>query len=427
MKPKTKIQIRVTGLSAKIKPITQKQKVWAYEKCLDKFCVRSRKTIFCLECGHSWKDEAVLVSAILGCSCPCCGSELKMKTSYNRYYLDAAYFAVLTTCEDMQVVRMFYASKSMKKLKKAEYFVEEVMQHWIDNSGNVTTMSKSVQGLSHYYDKWIFYSPLEVRPRKYQSCPRYSIGPYKIYPERKILPVIKRNGFKGQFYDFTPQHLFSIILRNSFFETLIKTNQVPLLKYFDKHNTIERYWKSIKICIRNNYKIADASIWCDYVDLLAYFGKDLSSTKYVCPDNLKLAHDRFVNKKREEDRKLKLMDLRRKIEVEQEEYEKQKGKFFNIKFSDGEIIVQPLKSVEEFMIEGDTLKHCIFANEYYKRENSLLLSAKINNKSVETIEVSLQSLTVLQARGMENKATKYHKRIVAIVNKNIKNLIAQSA
>ena len=208
----------------------------------------------------------------------------------------------------------------------------------------------------------------------------------------------------------------------------MKTDQVELLKYFDKYPVyINDYWQSIKICIRDNFKIADPSIWFDYLSLLKYFGKDLSNPKYVCPVDVKLAHDRLVIKKREQDRKLKLIELREKIEEEQEEYEKQKGRFFNLLITDGEIIVKPLVSVEEYMIEGDLLNHCIFTNEYYKKDKSLILSARINNAPVETIELSLDNFSVVQSRGINNQITEYHDRILNLVNENIKKQVARCA
>lgn len=219
-----------------------------------------------------------------------------------------------------------------------------------------------------------------------------------------------------------------MILGDSCAETLLKADQIELLKYFSTHPvTIKEYWGSIKICIRNHYKILDAGIWFDYLQLLKHFGKDLYNTKYICPDDIKRTHDRLVMKKRERDQKLKLFELREKIAEDQKEYEKHKGRFFNICFTDGELSIQPLTSVEDFLIEGDILHHCIFTNQYYKREDSLILSARIKNIPVETIEVSLQNLSILQARGMNNHTTEYHERIVSLVNNHIIKQIVQSA
>jgi hypothetical protein len=153
-----------------------------------------------------------------------------------------------------------------------------------------------------------------------------------------------------------------------------------------------------------------------------HFGKDVRSSKYVCPDNLFIAHDKLVKKKREQERKEKIIEIRKKIEKEQKNYAKAKSKFFGIQFNDGNLLVKPLESVEEFMIEGDELGHCVFANEYFKKENSLILSARIDSKPIETIELSLSDLSILQSRGLGNKATKYHDRIINLVKSNISKI-----
>lgn len=64
------------------------------------------------------------------------------------------------------------------------------------------------------------------------------------------------------------------------------------------------------------------------------------------------------------------------------------------------------------------MHHCVYSNEYYLKPNSLILSATIDGKRVETIEVSLKTLKVLQSRGVCNMNTEYHDRIIELVNKN---------
>lgn len=59
-----------------------------------------------------------------------------------------------------------------------------------------------------------------------------------------------------------------------------------------------------------------------------------------------------------------------------------------------------------------------------KKADSLILSAKINGKPVETVEVSLTSFQVVQSRGLNNLATEYNRDIVNLVNSNM-NLIKQ--
>lgn len=419
MQPKTKIQTEVAALSAALPPISEEHKLWAYDNCLDKYVVRSRNTLYCLECGHRWKDKSYLITALTGCTCPSCGHELKCTTTYHAGFKEAAYFAVITAKGDKQVVRMIFTQKNMKKGLQAETFAEEVMQHWIYPTGKVVTLSKSVMGFSIYYDQWIFGSELEVRLKTYRSCRRYDIPPYKVHPDRRIAPVVKRNGFKGRFYGIAPHRVFSLILTDSFAETLLKSGQPGFFSYYaERPDTVRQNWPTIKICIRNRYKVKDASIYFDYLGLLRYFGRDLHSPKYVCPANLKEEHDRLMKKKRDIERRREAERRKAEMEKSQVKYAKEKGAFFGMVFTDGSISIKPLESVLEFMQEGDALNHCVFTSEYYKRRDSLLLSARIKNKPVETIEVSLRTLDVLQARGMNNNPTKYHNRILSVVKEN---------
>ena len=66
----------------------------------------------------------------------------------------------------------------------------------------------------------------------------------------------------------------------------------------------------------------------------------------------------------------------------------------------------------------------LFSNSYFLEKNSLILSATIDGKRIETVEVSLKTLEVVQSRGLHNSNTEYHDRIVNLVNSNV-NLIRQ--
>ena len=97
-----------------------------------------------------------------------------------------------------------------------------------------------------------------------------------------------------------------------------------------------------------------------------------------------------------------------------------KSKFFGLCFTNGTIQVHVLESVQEHLEEGTTMHHCVFDNAYYLKENSLILSATIEGRRIETIEVSLDTLKVVQSRGLCNKNTEYHEQIVSLVNANRK-------
>ena len=56
----------------------------------------------------------------------------------------------------------------------------------------------------------------------------------------------------------------------------------------------------------------------------------------------------------------------------------------------------PLKSVKEFVEEGVAMHHCVFTNGYYKRDDCLILSARIDGKRAETVEVNLNTREIVQ-------------------------------
>ena len=69
------------------------------------------------------------------------------------------------------------------------------------------------------------------------------------------------------------------------------------------------------------------------------------------------------------------------------------------------------------------IHHCVYQNGYYRRPECLILSAKDTaGKRLETIEVNLNTLDIVQSRSFCNGVSEYHDQIVKLVKKNI-NLI----
>lgn len=430
MIPKTKIQKEVALLSQDLPEIGKEIVAWAYENALSKMVVQSRGSLFCLECGHKWKPEIQLEAAILGVTCPVCGKKLKLVQGEGRsVFTEAAYVSLIDVRGRFQLERVILAKKQCKKLLRPVYCYHEVMQRWVSGEGEMVVMTIGVNGMSYCADSWAYGSHMEVRETYSTKAEiRHDIAPYRIYPKKKILPIIRRNGFKGSFHGIAPHDLFPSILRYSIAETLLKAGQASLLKHFlnefkgDTKKSWAAIWPIIKICIRNNYKVRDASMWLDYLAMIDFFKKDLRNPFYVCPENLKEAHDRYLKKKKTHDKAEKLIKLKQQIEKDQQDFLRQKGKFLDLEFTNGRITVKPLRSVKEFLDEADTLKHCLFESGYYKRADSLIFSARINEKPIETIEVSLKSMLIQQSRGMNNNPSRYHKEIVSLVEDNLQQI-----
>ena len=154
--------------------------------------------------------------------------------------------------------------------------------------------------------------------------------------------------------------------------------------------------------------------------MLRRLGKDTHSPKYVCPTDLYREHDRRQNELRKQREKEEIERKRRKAMEDEERFQELKSKFFGLCFTNGTIQVHVLESVLEHLEEGVAMHHCVFDSAYYLKENSLILSATIEGKRIETIEVNLDTLKVVQSRGVCNQNTEYHDQIVSLVNANRK-------
>lgn len=421
MKPKNKFQVQVVEASKTLPKLTNEQIQWGYENGIDHIGRRTDKgVITCTKCGHSWQGAGHLVATLTDCNCPNCKTKLKVETTKKRTFNARYYMTVVTAHAGYQVLRSVMLFCSVKVGETPKYDYSEVMQRWLAPNGKHCTFAKLRQTMGTcYYDAWIFHTDLELRSEN--SNNKFYINIYDkiftgvVYPRMKLIPELKRTGYKKGLYGQKPLDLFRTLLTDSRAETLMKTGYTKLLKRImdSGWKNIDKYWQSVRICIRNGYKINDATLWCDYIDNLRFFGKDLYNAKYVCPTDLKAEHDRYMLKKAKADAQA---ELEKQLEKEAE-FRTIKAKFFGLIFSDGRISVRVLESVQEIVAEGQAMHHCV--GSYSTKEDSLILSATIDGKRIETIEVSISKLKVIQCRGLCNKNTEHHSQILSLVNNNM--------
>ena len=418
MKPRNKFEKAVLAQSKNLRPISQKQLNWAFRECIDHYAYRLPKgRTTCMDCGHSW----LMAEQTEKCSCPKCKAKLQVRQTFARKLPQKQYFNILTTSGEYQVLRMFLLIVEMEKGSKARPYALEIGHYWWNAQGRMAVVAIQ-RVLGCYIDTFSFCSPLAIRSDN-QAYQHIAYSP--LYPEYKTTEILRRNGFDGDFHDIVPTRLIPALLSDPKAETLMKAGQYPMLRYYLQSSfDIGAYWASIKICIRNGYTIEDGSMWRDMIGLLRHFGKDTNSPKYICPSDLKAEHDRLVRKRNTQRERTLLAERMQEAINHEDEYRKLKGVFFGITFTDGTLQVRVLESVTEFAEEGTKLHHCVFSNSYFLKKNSLILSATIDGKRIETVEVSLKTLEVVQSRGLHNSNTEYHDRIVNLVNSNV-NLIRQ--
>lgn len=433
MKPRTRIQKEIVGLAKRLPKPTESQTAYAFEHCFKHYAHRTKGGIItCTECGHRWKSKHQLAESICGCTCPHCGKELEILDTRKRVFRENAYYSVITTRKGYQVVRYFMARATFKVGQPAKYSLNEVVQWWFAPSGKSEIIARLRSMHTLYYDMWNEWSDMELRGNKNHKA--YDIGAYKTYPTIKVIPELKRNGFNGDLHNITPQELFTSILTDSRAETLLKAGHGSHLRYFIAYpSAFNECWHSYKIALRRGYTINDISMWCDHIHLLRHFGKDIRNPHFICPADLNSEHNRLIEKRniqreREQAEIVRQWEHQRiererkrleRIEKDKAAYIKDKANFLNLTFTDGILLIHVLQNVDEFEEEGKAMHHCVFANAYYNRTNSLILSATIDGVRIETIEVSLQTFQVVQSYGVCNQNTEYHDRIINLVDSNM--------
>lgn len=423
MKPRTKIEHEVLNLSKNyVAPLRSEQSDYAKEKCFEKFAKSTTKgVITCLECRHQWTDTSKPKRLV----CPECSAKMRVEVTRKLKWSDANYFGVIDNVGGYQVLRTFYIERNLRSGKEAYYYICEIIQRFIINEKKEVIVARA-RNMSSYGAGWSWMSDMEIRKDGYcgwSGIQKYKLGLECICPGHQVSREIKRNGFKGDCFGIDPIKLFQAILKDPKAETLLKTKQGSLLSRHIYRGDVSKFWRSVCICNRNKYIVKNVEMWIDYLSMLEREDKDILNAKYVCPKNLKKAHDDLsakIQARRERERKER---DRLKALGDEQALKELKSKYFGIMIVSDDIQVKVLDSIDAYMEEGKAMHHCVFSNEYYMKPDTLILSATIDGKRIETVEVSLKTFKVVQSRGVCNSNTEYHDKIISLVNREFKKQI----
>lgn len=425
MKPKTKNEHEVFRLSQGLPKLTKAQKAWivrnavpatAYGyRLIDMFKVgkESKPWAWCSNCGHEFVDDHVD-------RCPMCGAKFT-KHEYKpqkRVARSKWYTTIVTTCHGWQVSRHYLVSHECRhEGQKSYHYAQECVQIWTNDKGEQVIMARPCKPMQWYYDVWNFGKPMTIQHKTQRRGYKYDIHPHAIKVCR-VLPIIHRNGFNGNFCDTRPDMLFKLLLTDNFAETLYKCRQYSMLELYSRTGV---NMASLKVCVRHGYIIKDADMWRDYIVMCEDLGKDVRNPKICCPADLNAAHDHVQKVKERKDRERKLEQQRKTITSNEADYAMRMGKYLGIVIKGAGITIKPLQSVMDFFEEGQAMHHCVFARAYYKDKGSLILSARdMNGVRIETVEFDLKTGRVHQSRGKFNKLTDKHDTIVRLVEENAK-------
>lgn len=423
-----KILEKLLAMQKRLKPLTRAQRNWVHSHYTKRAILKRGGVIWCQCCGYIHHQLPGIIDIDLECGgqCPECGAVLNLEQGRGTMFKERYYLTFTASLDGWLVFRTFLASRINIKGEPTRYGLDEIYQNWISPEGEENILSVPYSRTPWSGEKWDVSSPLD-KPRKhngfYSSYFAYNdmfdVGGNYFYPRLAVTPILKRNGWSKVFLDsnVSPAEVCKALLRPEM-EMIAKTQRV-LFVYAVRHQ-IKVPIHAVKICNRKGYCIEDPGVWLDYIENLRELGLDTHNAYYVCPDDLHAAHERMVARLRKirerEEREKRLAEIAG-LEVD---YLKTKGKFFGICFGNENIIVTVIQSVADIEAEGRAMRHCVFVNEYYKKDDSLILSAKDKDGNrLETIEVNTKTFQVIQSRGVCNQNTPHHNEIINLVNNNM--------
>ena len=328
------------------------------------------------------------------------------------------YFTVHSKMAEFMVRRLYRVYKFTDKSTDHFFFVE-IMREFRDGDKRLYFGKQRTMG--PYYDCFLYNSEMQLR------------GTHKnfAYNDITMLFPLSVDSVSEDYscsrvncVTIDPKELGRIICNNPVAETMYKEHNT-MFYHLMYRTYLKETCRAYTIAKRHGFVFNEETIplWLDMVYAIIVCKKDWHNPVYIAPKDLRSTHDRFIRmmvRKQQENRLTREYNkVQRELERNKtinEQYIKRRKRFYDMVLTDGLISCRVLEDVQAFREEGEAMDHCVFKCRYFEKPYSLILSARINDKRVETIEVDLTSYTIKQCYGKHDQFTMYHQRIVDLVN-----------
>ena len=348
------------------------------------------------------------------------------------------YFTIYTNIAEFEVKRLYRGYKYTDKSTDHFFFVE-IMREFNDGDRK-TYFSKSRYGLGGaYFDCFSFGTDITMK-KIYRNWGGYQISDIMFL---SCASHHQSNGERVACESMNPNELARVIKNNPVAETMYKNND-RLFGYLLWQSYAKELCRAVTIAKRHGFEFTkdNTAIWFDMVRAIIYCKKDWHNPVYVAPSDLFTTHNKFVDmryRKEQRDREqrerrreeLRLQReyaaIRKQLEDDKtinERYIKRRKRFYDMVLTDGLIECRVLRDVYAFEEEGTAMHHCVFKCRYYTKPYSLILSARINDQRIETVEVDLTNYTIKQCYGKHDQFTMYHQRIKDLVTSQMDTIKA---
>ena len=351
---------------------------------------------------------------------------------YSRRIKMQSYFTKIETFKGMQVVRTFsleLRKRGINSFPQTRH--KEVLQKWYGDGGQSAIVACKFLSFNYGYDDWAFGSDLSLRSphsgNNYQERTLYrQVAEKNNIRVSTFAPFLKKYGLssKTPMINQTNKALAIELAQTHLGEYLLKNNGHNLFCLIAngsiQYSKLEEYLPSLKICFRHGYTITDYSLWIDLLNFLVQMNKDIHSPKYIMPDNLMVAHDYWLKKVQEVERKKRYKEKMEEAREHEKDFYNKKKQYFGLSFfTSSGLIVRSVESVAEMIDEGDKMHHCVGC--YWNHDNSLIMVCRSpHGDRIATIEVNISNLTVSQIRGLQNKKPNEFDEIMDSLTKNMR-------
>lgn len=443
MKPKNDTERRMLALAEKLPPVTEQQRKWAFANCFEPLAAYNRRKyeVRCQCCGYTTKWDKTFLASFIDVDqydCPECGRSMRLADYKTVAPIEHQLFTVFTTFRGLQVARTFDAYRDNSQPGNTTYGIDEVFQTWLSDDGVETITGRQLHR-SIYSQRWDFHKPLNIRHHNASCTGQYAIDDSYdltvsyIYPDIRVTPLIRRNGWSNNLRSFCRRislmDAMRWLLTVPTAEMLVKTGQLDLFcNMVRRRQTSIKYLHSVRITNRRHYIVEDAQMWLDMLQMADDLGLDTHNPDVVCPPDLYAAHDHVRARLARLRRKQESEERRRQAILSEEGYRKSKGRYFGICFGNDDVIISVLTSVADIAEEGKVMHHCVFEAGYHYKPHSLILSARDSDGNrLETIEVNLRTFTVEQSRARCNGTSPRHDEILDLMRRNMHLIRAAAA
>ena len=223
MKPRTKLQLRVTELSKCLPSLENKMLQWAKSDCLEHKGYATKTRVICMDCGERFSPDLINRKRAI---CPYCGTKLKVEQSRCRTDKQQIYIAIADIYGEFQIIRNFEIIAYYRADETPRYFAWEILQHWIIPNGKHTVVARH-HTVNWYCDSWNGDMEIrnEYRRYHYSANIRYDIYPSKYHPASTFMPKYKLYGIDYRLQGVTFLEAIKMLPNNHKAETLLKVKQ----------------------------------------------------------------------------------------------------------------------------------------------------------------------------------------------------------